>query len=314
MNRKTSPAPIDLYRDVWQLTLDNIYDQDSLGDWDRWLHRFDGGFATVNDAVAACYKMLASTGDHYNTLITPGQLEHEYVEEMTAPPTVTAWVLPDGHGYLKVRTFSDHKTAERMAEGMNLLGHAHSLIVDLRGNPGGYIEQASLATSLFLNTGDSMVHKTRLPGRGYSTRFHRVLRDSIEIRNRLGHSSQYKHEYSERLPNLAAGRPVVVLVDSVTCSAAEVFPAILLDNNRIHLIGAGTRGKGISQGRFDTYFGCTVRITCGRFFPPSGHFFGDDGQRVSNGIVPGTYVPDFDGGDDWHVIEAVRYLDRIMAA
>jgi len=313
MANRNSPAPIDLYRDVWQQTLDNIYDQDSLGDWDSWLHRFDRDIVTVDDALHFSRMMLASTGDHYNKLQTPGQLEDEYVQEMTAPPTVTAWVLPDGYGYMKVRTFNDPKAAERMAQGLHTLDRAHSLIVDLRGNTGGFIEQASLAASLFLATGDTMVHKMRLTGRGYKTRFHRVLRDSIEIRTRYGASSDFEYEYSERLPNLAAGRPVVILVDSVTCSAAEVFPAILVDNKRVHLIGGRTRGKGISQAGFDTLFGYTLRITCGRFFPPSGHFLGDDGQRISNGVVPALYVPDFDGGDDWHAIEAMRYLDRMAA-
>ena len=122
---------------------------------------------------------------------------------------------------------------------------AKSLIVDLRGNPGGVLDQGIAVADLFLARGD-VVAETR--GRA------------------PGSSQKYRDERPERWP----GMPVVVLVDGGTASAAEIIAGALQDHDRALVLGTPTFGKGLVQTVYPLNQREALKLTTGRWYTPSG--------------------------------------------
>jgi len=122
---------------------------------------------------------------------------------------------------------------------------AKSLIIDLRGNPGGVLDQGVAVSDLFLARGD-VVAETR--GRA------------------PGASQTYRDERPERWP----GMPVVVLVDGGTASAAEIIAGALQDHDRALVLGTPTFGKGLVQTVYQLNQREALKLTTGRWYTPSG--------------------------------------------
>lgn len=157
-----------------------------------------------------------------------------------------AALLPSRVGYIALSVFSDStaREVERTADSLTRSGAA-SLIVDLRSNPGGLLDQGVAVADLFLDRGARIV----------STRG----RDSSETR-------VYSDTAAQRWPKL----PVVLLVDDKTASAAEVVAGALQDHDRAVVMGQPTYGKGSVQHVFRVPSGGAVRLTTARWVTPSG--------------------------------------------
>ncbi len=122
---------------------------------------------------------------------------------------------------------------------------AKSLIIDLRGNPGGVLDQGIAVSDLFLTRGDVVAEtKGRAPGS----------------------SQTYRAERTERWP----GMPVVVLVDGGTASAAEIIAGALQDHDRALVLGTTTFGKGLVQTVYQLNQREALKLTTGRWYTPSG--------------------------------------------
>jgi carboxyl-terminal processing protease len=122
---------------------------------------------------------------------------------------------------------------------------AKSLIVDLRGNPGGVLDQGIAVADLFLARGDVVAEtKGRAPGS----------------------SQTYRDDRPERWP----GMPVVVLVDGGTASAAEIIAGALQDHDRALVLGTPTFGKGLVQTVYPLNQREALKLTTGRWYTPSG--------------------------------------------
>ena len=147
----------------------------------------------------------------------------ELERAVTPPETVFARRLGD---LLVVRiTGFSADTDERLAREVELLAGARSrvrgLIIDLRGNRGGLLRQAVSATNLFLEGGI--------------------------IATTAGRNPQAAHEWVASGGDVTGGRPIVVLVDGRTASAAEIMAAALSDRRRAVVVGSTTLGKGLVQ-------------------------------------------------------------------
>ncbi|MBI2071636.1 MAG: S41 family peptidase [Gemmatimonadetes bacterium] len=138
-------------------------------------------------------------------------------------------------------------TAAELSKAVDSLRQrgAKSLIVDLRGNPGGVLDQGVAVSDLFLARGD-VVAETR--GRA------------------PGASQKFRAERPERWP----GMPVVVLVDGGTASAAEIIAGALQDHDRALVLGTPTFGKGLVQTVYNLNGREALKLTTGRWFTPSG--------------------------------------------
>lgn len=142
---------------------------------------------------------------------------------------------------------------------------AQALILDLRGNGGGLISEAINVASIFIPHGEIMAAEER----GRPRRVYMALGDAI-----------------------AAGIPMVVLVDHGTASAAEIVTAALQDRGRAQVVGTETYGKGVFQVTERLVNGGALDITVGKYFSPSGHNLGGGAANSGAGIVPNVYAPD----------------------
>jgi carboxyl-terminal processing protease len=157
-----------------------------------------------------------------------------------------ATLLDGGVAYLAVTTFSDSTEAEVEAtvDSLRRLG-ATSLVLDLRGNPGGLLAQGVAVADLFLAPGQRIV--------------------STE-----GRVDQANAVHVDGTPERWPTMPVAVLVNGGTASAAEIVAGALQDHDRALVMGRVTYGKGSAQAIYPLENGAAVQLTNARWFTPLG--------------------------------------------
>jgi len=140
---------------------------------------------------------------------------------------------------------------------------ARGLVLDLRGNPGGLVDEARLVASIFLPAGPIVTTRGR-------------TQPSITLTATGGAIS----------PSI----PVVVLVDRNTASAAEIVAAALQDRHRATIVGTHTFGKGVFQEVKPLSNGGALDITVGEYFTPNGRNLGGGGIKLGAGITPDVFA------------------------
>jgi carboxyl-terminal processing protease len=151
-----------------------------------------------------------------------------------------------GVGYITLNPVSETSAGELRSEitAMKRKG-MKSLILDLRSNPGGLLDQGVEVSDLFLDAKQEIV-STRGRARGSTKQFYDDARQSW--------------------PEL----PIVVLVNEGTASAAEIIAGALQDHDRAVVVGTPTFGKGLVQTLFPLSEGVALKLTTARWFTPSG--------------------------------------------
>ncbi|MBC7897270.1 MAG: S41 family peptidase [Cytophagaceae bacterium] len=154
-------------------------------------------------------------------------------------------LLAGAVGYVDLKIFSDSTEREllRAVDSLSRIG-MRSLVLDLRGNPGGLVTQGVAVADLFLDPQQKIV---RLKGRTDET------------------TRTWSDTAAQRWPDL----PIVVLVDEGSASAAELVAGALQDHDRALLLGRTTYGKGSAQAVFQTAVG-GLKLTTARWYSPSG--------------------------------------------
>jgi len=155
-------------------------------------------------------------------------------------------MLPNGIGYVDLKAFSDSSERELARSVSALLSRgAKSLIVDLRSNPGGLLEQGTAVADLFLDKGERIVS----------------LRGRTEGSNR-----DFTDSTTQKWPTL----PLTILVDDKSASAAEIVAGALQDHDRAVIVGEPTYGKGSAQSIIPLGEVGGLKITTARWYTPSG--------------------------------------------
>ena len=156
-----------------------------------------------------------------------------------------AYMIDEVTGFIKVSRFAEQTYAEFM-EGMEKLDKAgaRKVIIDLRGNPGGYLTAVIRMVDEFLEKNEPI-----LITRGKS--------QPEKVYNSSGRSS-------------FADKSVYVLIDEFSASASEIFAGALQDNDRGIVIGRRSFGKGLVQEQIPFSDGSAVRLTVARYYTPSG--------------------------------------------
>jgi carboxyl-terminal processing protease len=155
-------------------------------------------------------------------------------------------LLGDGIGYIDLKAFSDSTVKELNGAITALLAHGmKTLVLDLRTNPGGLLNQGVRVSDLFLNPGQKIVS----------------MRGRLPEANR-----EYADSAVQRWPQL----PLLVLVDGRSASAAEIVAGALQDHDRAVLVGTPTYGKGSAQSVIPFGVEGGLKITTARWFTPSG--------------------------------------------
>lgn len=156
-----------------------------------------------------------------------------------------AFMIDDTTGYIKLSKFTRTTFSEFSEASEKLLASGMTrLIFDLRGNTGGYFDQAYLLCNEFLPEGAPVVYMEGL---------HRPRRD-------------FNADGSGRLQGIALS----VLTDESTASSSEIFSGAMQDNDRGVIVGRRTYGKGLVQEPVNFTDGSGLRLTVARFYTPSG--------------------------------------------
>ena len=165
--------------------------------------------------------------------------------EIDVNPVQHAVLLRDSIGYVDLAVFSTDAATKltRAIDSLRASG-ARALVLDLRGDPGGLLEEGIAVADLFLADGQRIV----------STR---------------GRTADENQTYVDRASERYAGMPIAVLVDSGTASASEIVAGALQDHDRALLVGTATYGKGSAQRVFKLDAGA-LKLTTARWYTPSG--------------------------------------------
>ncbi len=168
--------------------------------------------------------------------------------------------LQDDIGYVKLRSF--HKTTEEeLEEALQDLGEQHikMLILDLRNNPGGLLEQAIAVSNVFLEGGKLIVYtKGRLPNQ-----------------NMKGFSKSDGFHVSY---------PMAVIINGGSASASEIVAGSLQDLHRATIVGTQSFGKGSVQTIIPLSDGSGLRLTTAKYYTPGG------GEINGKGITPDIVI------------------------
>jgi carboxyl-terminal processing protease len=168
-------------------------------------------------------------------------------------------------GVISLATFSPGAHGEvREAVEHQLRTGARGIVLDLRANGGGLVEEARLIASIFIAKGTIVSTRGR--------------KQPSETFSATGHA-------------ISAAIPVVVLVDGSTASASEIVAAALRDHRRATVVGTHTFGKGVFQEEEPLSNGGALDVTVGEYFTPSGHNLGGGGVKQGAGITPEVPVP-----------------------
>src|SRR5690349_17312262 len=173
----------------------------------------------------------------------PYDLTRATIHIRSVPPGT---VFDGGVGYISLNPVAETSAQELRDEitAMKAKG-MKSMVLDLRLNPGGLLDQGVKVSELFLDKGQEIV-STRGRARGSSREFYDDIR--------------------QPWPDL----PIVVLVNEGTASAAEIIAGALQDHDRAVVVGAPTFGKGLVQTLFPLGDGVALKLTTARWFTPSG--------------------------------------------
>ncbi len=168
-------------------------------------------------------------------------------------------------GVVALATFSPGSHGEVREAVEHELHHegARGIVLDLRDNGGGLVEEAQLIASIFIQHGTIVTTR----GRTQPTQTLSAVGDAIS-------------------PQV----PVVVLVDGNTASASEIVTAALQDHHRATVVGTHTFGKGVFQEEMPLSNGGALDITVGEYFTPNGRNLGGGGIRQGAGVDPEVLV------------------------
>jgi carboxyl-terminal processing protease len=188
-------------------------------------------------------------------------------------------------GDLRFTAFTDGSGAELRAEVERALSSgARALILDLRENGGGLLQEAVNVASIFIPNGTIV---------------------STDGRN------QPRQAYFAKGDAIPTRIPMVVLVDRDTASSAEIVTAALQDHGRAKVVGTHTYGKGVFQEVMPLQNGGALDITVGEYFTPNGRNLGGGGVRQGAGVTPNVYASDNPTAPGDH---ALTVAERVVTA
>lgn len=187
--------------------------------------------------------------------------------------------------YIKLIDFMNDKTDISLKQSITSHPDAKAFIVDLRGNPGGRVEEMIETIGLLMNAGPIFEEQSRSL-LGVDTKTLELTDEGVR-QSRKGSSLVFSDNRNRYLLN---GRPLVVLVDEFSASASELLAGALKDNGKALLVGNRTFGKGVGQQIIAIDNGSMVAVTNTKFINPGGHWSGD-GNQHRIGIEPNVSVP-----------------------
>ncbi len=196
-------------------------------------------------------------------------LTFEVTREVIHVSSVNYKLLDGNVGYIRIKQFQERAHAEMMAATAKLRaeakgGYLTAILLDVRSNPGGLVDEATEIADEFLSSGGI-----------YSMR----------------HRGEIIEDLKARSGGAFADIPCVALVNEWSASASELLVGALQDNKRATVVGANTFGKGSVQSILPLPNGAGLKLTTARYYTPSGHAIQADGIHPDVVIESGTKGP-----------------------
>jgi carboxyl-terminal processing protease len=191
----------------------------------------------------------------------PEQITTTFTRQVIRIPAVPfAIVLDNRIGYLPVQRFNE-TAAEEVKAAVTALQKegVKGVILDMRGNPGGILEQSIVMSNLFLKPGQEIV----------------------SVRSRANETQSYGTRVAPAFPTL----PMAVLTDEYSASASEIVAGALQDHDRALLVGQTSFGKGLVQTLFPLDGGYALKITTAKWYTPSGRSIQRERKFVNGRFV-----------------------------
>jgi carboxyl-terminal processing protease len=161
-------------------------------------------------------------------------------------------------GYIPLQQFNETAAQEVDNAITDLTKRgAKKLVFDMRGNPGGFLDQAIATSNLFLPVGKSI----------------------LSVRGRTGEVQSYSATDQPEAPTI----PVVVLVDPHTASASEIVAGALQDHDRALIMGTTSFGKGLVQSLYKLDGGYALKMTTAKWYTPSGRSIQKERKLLPDG-------------------------------
>jgi carboxyl-terminal processing protease len=190
-------------------------------------------------------------------------IEMEFTRAVIHVPAVPYAITFGNVGYVPLQSFNENAASEveEAVRGLVARG-AKGVIIDLRGNPGGILEQSLTVSNLFLRPGLEIA----------------------SVRARNGETQSYVARGQPALPTT----PLIVLADERAASASEIVAGALQDHDRAVIVGQTTFGKGLVQSVFNLDGGYALKMTTAKWFTPSGRSIQKERKFVDGQFVEDT--------------------------
>jgi len=197
-----------------------------------------------------------------------------------------SYMIDSSTGYIKVSRFGEQTYQEFLA-GMEKLDKAgmKDVIVDLRGNPGGYLTAVIHMLNEFLDKGELIVYTQG--------------------------NSQARKTYQADSRGKYRDKGIVVLIDDFSASASEIFAGAIQDNDRGWIVGRRSFGKGLVQEQIPFNDGSAIRLTVARYYTPSGRCiqkpYDKGNDEYYKDIMERAIHGEFQQEDSIHYSDTVKY-------
>lgn len=206
-------------------------------------------------------------------------LRKKIIRDKITIKAVTSKMLENNIAYIKISTFMSNSAAIEFMKEIKKLENANSLVIDLRGNQGGLLQNAIFIANILLQEGKI-----------------------VSIHQKNNNTETINVESS----GFHINKPLVVLTNGLSASAGEILAAALQENDRAFLVGEKTYGKGLIQRIMPLPLNTAMNVTIAKYLTPDGH------DINKNGIKPDYEVKltldDFQKGKDPQLAKAIELL------
>jgi len=222
------------------------------------------------------------------TIVRPGvdeELDFEIIRDIIKIKSIPyAFKMDNGVGYVRVRQFNAN-TTEELREKLDDLEEEgiRGLLIDLRFNPGGLLNEAINTVNEFIGKGKRVVYTK-------------------------GRTPRTNMEYYTKYNRIRSGYPVVVLINEASASAAEIFAGSLQDYDKALVVGKTSFGKGSVQRLFPLSDGNGIKVTTAKYYINSDRCIHKD---INDRVLKGEDVTDadFEQADEDH-LEDIHYTEK----
>ncbi|MDE7388394.1 MAG: S41 family peptidase [Muribaculaceae bacterium] len=197
-----------------------------------------------------------------------------------------SYLIDDGIGYIRVNKFGRNTYEEFFTEMMMLkAAGAEDVIIDLRGNGGGFLDVAIRMANDFLDR-EQMIVITK--GRN----------DEIQFASAANGTGSFR------------GSRVVVLMDEFSASASEILAGAIQDNDRGLIVGRRSFGKGLVQQQYDLADSSAMRVTTARYYTPSGRCIQKPWQKGHNDLYASEVYERYLAGEAFSA-DSIKFDDAL---